>query len=117
MGGGLLGFLCCGVGAGMKGTGATATCTDEASTPGPTVTGECGVGAVAGAAQQQAAAEHEQACGRGGCGWWRGVRGGERAKEVGACVMAGRSCAPFQQGERAAGVGARRRLCEGMRVR
>jgi hypothetical protein len=34
----------------------------------PTDPGECDVGVVAGAWQQQAAAEHETACGRGGCG-------------------------------------------------
>jgi hypothetical protein len=57
-----------GVGADLKGTGATARCTDEASRPGPTEPGECGMGVVAGAWQQQAAAEHVPACGRGGCG-------------------------------------------------
>jgi hypothetical protein len=66
---------------------------------------------VAGASQQQAAAEHEPACGRGGCGRGKGVRACERAQLVGACVMAGRG-----RGERAAGVGARRGLCEGMQV-
>ena len=75
----------------MMGTGATATYTDEASTPMPTEPGECGVGVVAGAWEQQAAAEHEPACGRGGCGRGRGVRACERAQRVGACVMAGRS--------------------------
>jgi hypothetical protein len=68
LGRGSFGVLCCGVGAGMMGTGATATYTDEASTPMPTEPGECGVGVVAGAWEQQAAAEHEPACGRGGCG-------------------------------------------------
>jgi hypothetical protein len=45
-----------------------------------------GVGVVAGV--QQAKAEHEPACGRGGCG--RGVRACERAQRAGACVMAAR---------------------------
>ena len=67
-----------------------ARCTDEASTPGPTETGECGVGVVGGAAQEQAATEHEAAYGRGGCGRGRGVRACERAQSVGACVMVGR---------------------------
>jgi hypothetical protein len=56
-----------------------ATSTDEASTPGPTEIGECGVGVVAGSSQQQAAAEHEPACGQGGCGRGRGVCAFERA--------------------------------------
>ncbi len=46
----------------MKGTGSTARSTVEASSPGATKTGECGVGIVAGAAQEQArqaAAERE----------------------------------------------------------
>ena len=64
--------------------------TDEASTPGPTEIGECGVGVVAGAWQEQALAEHEPTCGRGGCGRGRGVRACERAERVGVCVMAGR---------------------------
>ena len=54
----------------MKGSGATTRSTDEASTPGPTKTGECGVGVVAGAAQQQAtpaAAEREAAWELCGC--------------------------------------------------
>jgi hypothetical protein len=64
----------------------------------PTVAGECGVGVVAGARQQQAATEHEPACGRGGCGRGRGVHACERAQRVGACVLAGRgSRAPAQQ--------------------
>ena len=67
-----------------------ARCTDEASTPGPTKTGECGVGGVAGVSQQQAAAEREPACGRGGCGRSRGVCACESAQRVGACVMARR---------------------------
>ena len=90
LGRGSFGVLCCGVGADMKGTGATASGPDEASTTMPTETGECGAGVVAGAWQQQAAAEHEPACGRGGCGQGRGVRACERAQRVGACVMAGR---------------------------
>ncbi len=52
------------MGAGTKGAGSTASATDEAPTPGPTETGECGVGVVAGAAQEQAtqgAAEREAA--------------------------------------------------------
>jgi hypothetical protein len=98
LGRGSVGLLCCGVGAGTKGTSATARRTVEASTPGPTEAGECGVGVVAGAWQQQAAAEHEPASGRGGCGRGRGVRACERAQRVGACVMAGRgSRAPAHQ--------------------
>jgi hypothetical protein len=102
LGGGVLGFLCCGVGAGTKGTGATAICTDEASRPGPAVKGESGVGVVAGVSQQQAAAEHEAACGRGGRGRGRGVRACERAQRVGACVMArrgSRACATEGRGQ------------------
>jgi hypothetical protein len=72
----------------MKGSGAATRSTDKASTPGSTAAGECGVGVVAGA-QQQAAAEHEPACGRGGCCRGRGVRACERAQRVGACAMAG----------------------------
>jgi hypothetical protein len=101
-GGGVLGFLCFGVGAGTKGTSATAICTDEASRPGPAVTGECGVGGVAGAWQQQAAAEHEPACGRGGCGRGMGVRACERAQRGGARVMEGRgsrACATEGRGQ------------------
>ena len=81
----------------MKGTTSTARCTDGASTPMPPEAGECGVGVAAGALQQLAAAEHEPACGRGGCGRGRGVRACERAQRVGACVMAGRARAPAQQ--------------------
>jgi hypothetical protein len=44
LGRGSYGALCCGVGAGTKGTGATTRGPDEASTPGPTATGECGAG-------------------------------------------------------------------------
>jgi hypothetical protein len=66
LGRGSFGVLCCGVGAGTKGTTATTKGTAEASTPMPTETGECGVGVVGGAWQQQAAAEHGPACGRGG---------------------------------------------------
>jgi hypothetical protein len=99
LGRGSFGVLCCGVGAGTKGTSATArgldeasrpgptgitmkettsttTCTDEASAPRRTKTGECGVGVVAGAAQEQAtqaAAEREAAWELCGCdreeGW------------------------------------------------
>jgi hypothetical protein len=43
-------------GADLKETGATARSTDEASSPGPTGGGECGVGVVTGAWQQQATA-------------------------------------------------------------
>jgi hypothetical protein len=68
--------------------------TDEASTHLETTAGECGVCVVAGAWQQQAAAEHKPACGRGGCGRGRGVRACEKAQRVGACVMAGRALAP-----------------------
>jgi hypothetical protein len=76
------------------------------------------VGVVAGAWQQQAAAEHEPACGRGGCGRERGVRACEGAERVGACVMvAARLACLHSRGERSGGVGARRGLCEGMRVR
>jgi hypothetical protein len=64
----------------MKGTGATARSTDEASSPGLTVPCECGVGVVVGAPQQQAATEHEPECGRGGCGRARGVCACERAQ-------------------------------------
>ena len=52
----------------MKETSSTATGTDEASTPLPTKTGDCGVGGVAGAAQEQAtqaAAERDATEGRG----------------------------------------------------
>jgi hypothetical protein len=63
----------------MKETGVTTRGTDEASTPGPVKTGECGVGVVEGAWQQQAAPEHEPTCGRGGCGRRKGVRACERA--------------------------------------
>ena len=78
--------------------------------------GECGVGVVAGASQQQAATEHEPACGRGGCGRGRGVRACERPQCVGACVMTDVVARLRSRGERAGGVGARRGLCEGMRV-
>ncbi len=53
-------------------------------------------------AQQQAAAEHEPACGRGGWGRGRGVRACERAQRVGACAMAGRvsrACAAERRGQ------------------
>ncbi len=73
LGRGSFGALCCGVGAAMKGSSATASGTDEASPPSAEI-GECGVGVVAGAWQQQAAAEHEPACRRGWCGRGRGVR-------------------------------------------
>jgi hypothetical protein len=75
--------------------------TDEASTPGSTVGGECGVGVAAGAWQQQASAEHEPACGRGGCCRGRGVRACERAQRVGACAMAGVLARLRSRGERA----------------
>jgi hypothetical protein len=88
LGRGSFGVLCCGVGAGTKGTSSTTRRTDEASRPMPTETGECGVGVVAGAWQQQAAAEHQAACGRGGGGRGRGVRACERAERVGDCVLA-----------------------------
>ncbi len=90
LGRGSSGVLCCGVWAGTMGTSATARGTDEAPTPGPTEPGDCGLGAVAGVWQQQAAAEHEPACGRGGGGRSRGVCACERAQRVGACVMARR---------------------------
>jgi hypothetical protein len=67
---GSFGVLCCGVGTGTKGTGATTSITDEASTPLPTETGECDVGVVAGAAPEQAtqgAAERETAWELSGC--------------------------------------------------
>ncbi len=102
LGRGSFGVLYGGVGAGMKGTTSTVRNTAEASTPGPTEAGECGVGVVAGACQQQAAAEHEPACGRGGCGRGRGVRACERAHRVGACVMVGsgsRACAGEGRGQ------------------
>ncbi len=86
MGGGVLGVLCCGVGAGTKGTGATTTSTDEASTPGPRKTGECGVGVVAGAAQEQAtqaAAEREAAWELCGCDRKQGGRTRERGLTCG----------------------------------
>jgi hypothetical protein len=55
----------------MKETGLTARCTDQvASSPGLTVTGECGVGVVAGAWQEQvtqATAEREAALELCGC--------------------------------------------------
>ncbi len=54
LGRGSFGVLCDGVGADLKGTSSAARSTDEASTPGPTKTGECGVGVVAGTAQEQA---------------------------------------------------------------
>ncbi len=73
MGGGLLGFLCCGVGAGTKGTSSTTRGLDTASSTWPTKTGECDGGVVAGAWQHQAAAEHEPACGRGGLRSGEGV--------------------------------------------
>jgi hypothetical protein len=91
--------------------------TDTAPTPGPTKTGECGMVVVAGASQQQAEAEHEPACGRGGCGWGRGVRACERAQRVGACVMAGRgsrACATERRGQLVLARGGW--LCEAMRV-
>ncbi len=99
MGGGLLGFYVAGGGAGTTGTTSTATSTDEASTPMPTEAGECGVGVVGGAWQQQAAAEHKPACGRGGCGRGRGVRACVRAQRVGACVMSGRGLRLRSSGE------------------
>jgi hypothetical protein len=49
---------------------------------------------VSGASQQQAATEHEPACGRGGCGRGRGVSASETAQSVGACVVSGRARAP-----------------------
>jgi hypothetical protein len=52
------------------------------------------VGVMAGTWHQQATAERETACGRGGCGRGRGVRVCERAQRVGACVIAGRARAP-----------------------
>ena len=82
----------------------------------PAEAGECGVGAVAGVWQQQAAAEHEPACGRGGCGRGRGVRGCERAQRVGAYVMAGcgsRACAAEGRGQVVSGrCGGCVRACE-----
>jgi hypothetical protein len=83
-------------------SGSKAGSTDEASTPGPTAGGECGVGVVAGAWQEQAAAEHEPASGRGGCGRGRGVGACEKAQRVGAYVMAGRgsrACAAEGRGQ------------------
>jgi hypothetical protein len=74
LGRGSVGVLCCGVGAGTKGTGSTTRGPDEASTPEPTEAGECGAGVVAGAWQEQAPAEQEPACERGGCGQGRGGR-------------------------------------------
>ncbi len=70
LGRGSVGVLCCGVGADTTGTTATTKCTDEASTPIPGKAGECGVGVVAGAAQEQAtqgAAEREAAWELCGC--------------------------------------------------
>jgi hypothetical protein len=70
LGRGSFGVLCCRVRAGMKGTSSTARSTDKASTPCLTKTGECGVGVVAGAAQEQAtqgAAEREAAWELCGC--------------------------------------------------
>ncbi len=70
LGRGSVGVLCCWVGADTKGTGATTCSTDEASSPGPTGGGECGVGVVAGAVQEQAtqgAAECEAAWVLFGC--------------------------------------------------
>ncbi len=93
---------------GTKGNGATATSTDEAPGHGPMEPGECGVGVVAGAWQQRAAAEHEPACGRGGCGRGRGVRACERAQRVGACVMTNVLARMGSRRQRAGGVGARR---------
>jgi hypothetical protein len=90
LGRGSFGVLCCGVGAGTKGTGATTSSTDEVQGPGAKGKGECGAGVVAGTCQQQAAADDESAYGRGGCGRGRGVRACERAQRVGARVMAGR---------------------------
>jgi hypothetical protein len=90
LGRGSVGVLCCGVGVGTTGTGSTASTTGEASRPGPADPGECGVDVVTGARQQQAVAEHEPACGRGGCDRGRGVRACERAQSVGSCVMEGR---------------------------
>jgi hypothetical protein len=52
-----------------------------------------------GAWQEQAAAEHEPACGRGWCGRGRGARACERAQRVGACVMAGLARSPAEQRE------------------
>ncbi len=68
LGRGSSGVLCCGVGTATKGSSSTARGPDKASKPMLTEAGECGEGVVTGAAQQQAAAEHEPACGRGGCG-------------------------------------------------
>ncbi len=48
------------------------------------------MGVVAGVWQQQAAAEHEPACRRDGCGRGRVVRACERAQRVWACGMVGR---------------------------
>jgi hypothetical protein len=74
------------------------------------------VGVVAGAWQDQAAAEHEPACRRGGCGRGRGVRACERAQRVGACVMAGRACAPAEQRGQGRWCWLEAGLCEGRRV-
>jgi hypothetical protein len=54
LGRGSFGVLCCGVGADTKEPGTTTCSTDEASSPGPTGGGECGVGVVAGVLQEQA---------------------------------------------------------------
>jgi hypothetical protein len=59
---------------------------------------------VAGAAQQQAAAEHEPACWRGGCGVYVPVRElivWGRVCDGGACS---RACAADGRGQREAGV-------------
>ncbi len=83
---GVVGRGCCGVfymfrgGADLKGTTSTTRELVEASTPGPTVTGECGVGVVAGAAQEQAtqaAAGREAAWELCGCDKQEGGREGE----------------------------------------
>ncbi len=75
------------------------------------------MGIVAGSWLQQAAADHEQACGRGGCGRGRGVCACERAQSVGACVIGGERLSHLRsRGERSGGVDTRRGLCEGIRV-
>jgi hypothetical protein len=70
LGRGSYGVLFCGGGAGTKGTTVTTKGTDEALKPLPTEAGECGVGVVAEAAQEQAtqgAAEREAAWELCGC--------------------------------------------------
>jgi hypothetical protein len=79
--------------------------TDEASRPGPTETGECGAGVVAGAWQPEQSTSRR--AGETGVVVGRGVCACERAQHVGACVMIGVWLSRLRsRGERTGGVDA-----------